>query len=74
MIFETATVLELRQVASRHHPLWVVVVVVVYRIGLPEFSKVSVAAVKSLVLDQGVEVGGRRQRGGDLQLPLGLTC
>jgi len=29
----TATVLELRQKASTHHPLWVVVVV--YRIGLP---------------------------------------
>ena len=30
--FETATMLELRQKASIHHPLWVVVV---YRIGLP---------------------------------------
>ena len=28
-ISETATVLELKQVASMHHPLWVVVVVVV---------------------------------------------
>ena len=32
-ISETAAALELRQVSSAHHPLWVVVVV--YRIGLP---------------------------------------
>jgi len=34
-ISETATVLELKQQASTHHPLWVVVVVC--RIGLPTF-------------------------------------
>ena len=35
VIFETATVPELMQEASMHHPLWVVVVVV-YRIGFPK--------------------------------------
>ena len=38
-ISESATVLEWRQVASMHHPFWVVVVVVVvYRIGLPRVA------------------------------------
>ena len=39
VIFETATAPELKTNASVHHPLWVVVVVVVvYRIGFPTYT------------------------------------
>ena len=47
----TATVLELRQKASIHHPLWVVVV---YKIGLPKntlkFSTVLVGNTHNVIL------------------------